>query len=61
MSIITSLDTDTPAVFGTFGVQYNTAEFEREREDGFSVLGMVPDCRVFIYGTEFTNYPAALR
>ena len=43
------------AVFGTFGVQYKPEEFERAREDGFTVMGMVPDCRVFIYGAEVTK------
>jgi len=42
-------------VFGTYSVQYNPEEFERIREDGFTVMGMVPDCRVFIYGTEITK------
>jgi len=43
------------SVFGTFGVQYKPEEFERVREDGFTVIGMVPDCRVFIYGAEVTK------
>lgn len=42
------------AVFGTFGAQYDASEFEREREDGFTVIGMSPDCRVFIYGADVT-------
>jgi len=43
------------SVFGTYSVQYNPEEFERIREDGFTVMGMVPDCRVFIFGTEITK------
>jgi len=43
------------SVFGTFGVQYKPEEFERVREDGFTAMGMVPDCRVFIYGAEVTK------
>jgi len=43
------------SVFGTFNVQYKPEEFERIREDGFTVMGMVPDCRVFIYGAELTK------
>ena len=43
------------SVFGTFGVQYKPEEFERVREDGFTAMGMVPDCRIFIYGAEVTK------
>jgi len=43
------------SVFGTFGVQYKPEEFERVREDGFTAIGMVPDCRVFICGAEVTK------
>jgi hypothetical protein len=42
------------AVFGTFGVQYDTSEYERTREDGSTVMGLSPDCRVFIYGADIT-------
>lgn len=55
MGFSASTRDDNPAVFGTFGVQYDISEFDREREDGFSILGMVPDCRVFIYGAELTK------
>jgi hypothetical protein len=42
-------------VFGTFDLQYNTSEFERTREDGTTILDLVPDCRVFIFGYEVTQ------
>lgn len=43
------------AVFGTFGINYDSSENERIRDDGFVALGLVPDCRVFIYGVEVTK------
>lgn len=43
------------SVFGTFGIPYKSSEFERTREDGFTVMGMSPECRVFIYGCELTR------
>jgi len=42
-------------VFGTFDVTYDPAEFERERDDGTVVIGLAPECRVFIYGAEITQ------
>jgi len=49
---------DRGVVFGTFpggGIVYDTKEFERERLDGTNIIDLVPDCRVFIFGTEVTK------
>lgn len=42
-------------VFGTFNVTYDPAEFERERDDGTVIMGLAPECRVFVYGTEISQ------
>ncbi len=42
------------AVFGTWNAFYDPKEFERERADGTTMIGLVPDCRVFICGAEVT-------
>ena len=42
-------------VFGTFDVSYDPLEFERVRDDGTTVIGLCPDCRVFIGGAEVTK------
>ncbi|HRZ18865.1 MAG TPA: hypothetical protein P5136_02300 [Methanofastidiosum sp.] len=42
-------------VYGTFDVKFDPAEFEREREDGASIIDLCPDCRVFIAGAELTR------
>lgn len=45
-------------VFGTFpdgSIYYDPTEFERKRSDGTTVIDMVPDCRVFIYGSELSK------
>jgi hypothetical protein len=45
-------------VFGTFpegGVWYDPTEFERIRDDGTTIIDLVPDCRVFIFGGEVTK------
>jgi len=41
-------------VFGTWEALYEPGEFERVRSDGTTVIGLVPDCRVFICGAEVT-------
>ena len=45
----------THPVFGTFDVNYDPLEFERTREDGTTIIGLCPDCRVFIGGSEVTK------
>lgn len=42
-------------VAGTFDVSYDTSEFERENEDGTTILDFVPEARVFICGAEVTK------
>lgn len=42
------------AVFGTWNALYDPKEFERDRSDGTTMIGLVPDCRVFICGAEVT-------
>lgn len=42
-------------VFGTFDVRYDMSEFERENESGLMAIGLNPDCRVFVFGTEITK------
>lgn len=51
----TEVKEDRGAVFGTFGVSYETEEFERIRDDGVFIVDINPDCRVFIFGTEVTK------
>lgn len=49
---------DRGTVFGTFpngSLTYDTKRFEREREDGVTIIDMVPECRVFIFGVEVTK------
>jgi len=41
-------------VYGTFAQTFDPKEFEREREDGTTILDLNPDCRVFIGGAEVT-------
>jgi len=45
-------------VFGTFpdgNVHYDPAEFERERDDGTTLIDLTPECRVFIFGGEVSK------
>ena len=42
------------AVYGTFSQRFDPSEFERDREDGVTILDLNPDCRVFIGGAELT-------
>ena len=42
-------------VFGTWNALYDPKEFERDRSDGTTMIGLVPDCRVFICGAEVTS------
>lgn len=42
-------------VYGTFNKQFDPIEFEREREDGTTIMDLTPDCRVFIGGAEVTH------
>lgn len=44
-----------PAVMGTWNVPYPVKEFDRVRTDGVSIIDLVPECRVFIFGSEVTK------
>lgn len=49
---------DKGYVFGTFpngNLSYDVKNFERERDDGVTIIDLVPECRVFIFGTEVTK------
>jgi len=51
-------DVDRGSVFGTFpggGVSYDASEFERVRDDGVSIIDLVPECRVFIFGADVSK------
>ena len=50
--------TDRGYVFGTFpngNLSYDTGRFERDRADGVTIIDLVPECRVFMFGTEVTK------
>ena len=56
MGIISdALNKKSVPVFGTNSYTYNTAEFDRTRDDGFSVIDLMPECRVFVGGAEITK------
>lgn len=42
-------------VFGTQNYQYDTTEFDRLRDDGVSIIDLLPECRVFIAGADVTK------
>ena len=42
-------------VFGTHEFYYDTSEFDRVRDDGVSVIDLLPETRVFIGGSEVTK------
>jgi hypothetical protein len=45
-----------PKVFGTFGVEYDPSEFEKIVADSpYYNVNLLPDCRVFVFGTEITK------
>lgn len=55
---IPSRDEGKGHVFGTFpdgSVYYDPTEFERKRSDGTTIIDLVPDCRVFVYGVELSK------
>jgi len=60
MAIISDIDrfiktATQSAVYGTFSQRFDPKEFERDREDGVTILDLNPDCRVFIGGAEVTS------
>ena len=45
-----------PKVFGSFDSKYDVSEFERYRADaGYYSIDLMPECRVFLFGTEVTQ------
>lgn len=42
-------------VYGTQNYFYDTEEFDRIRDDGVSILDLMPECRVFVGGVEVTK------
>ena len=56
MGIISNaLNKKSVPVFGTKNYTYNTTEFDRTRDDGFSIIDLMPECRVFVGGAEITK------
>jgi len=53
-SVKSFIDSFNTHVFGTWDVEYDPSSFEREREDGLTIIGLNPDCRVFVCGAEIT-------
>lgn len=43
------------AVFGSFNLKYPTSGIEKEREDGATLINLMPECRVFICGGEISK------
>ena len=49
---------DRGYVFGTFPngkLSYDISRFERDRADGTTIIDLVPECRVFVFGVEVTK------